>query len=171
MSVLGEDGTLDPEHDPHLSNDEVVALYRHLVETRLLDERFVALQRQGRIGFHVGSLGEEAAILGSAFAMREQDWLFPCYREFGAALMRGMPLQTLRRQHVRQRQRHREGPADARPLHVSESRLGVDQLAGRHADHPGGRLRLGRQDPEGGHRRARVLRRRRDELVRLPQRA
>ncbi|HEX6272843.1 MAG TPA: thiamine pyrophosphate-dependent enzyme, partial [Polyangiaceae bacterium] len=70
-------------------------LYRHLVETRLLDERFVALQRQGRVGFHVGSLGEEAAILGSAFAMRERDFLFPCYREFGAALMRGMPLQTL----------------------------------------------------------------------------
>jgi 2-oxoisovalerate dehydrogenase E1 component alpha subunit len=43
----------------------------------------------------VGSLGEEAAILGSAWAMREQDFLFPCYREFGAALMRGMPLQTL----------------------------------------------------------------------------
>jgi 2-oxoisovalerate dehydrogenase E1 component alpha subunit len=95
VSVLGEDGSLDPKHDPHLADDEVVRLYRHLVETRLLDERFVALQRQGRVGFHVGSLGEEAAILGSAWAMREHDFLFPCYREFGAALMRGMPLQTL----------------------------------------------------------------------------
>lgn len=95
VSVLGEDGSLDPKHDPHLSDDEVVRLYRHLVETRTLDERFVALQRQGRVGFHVGSLGEEAAILGSAWAMREQDFLFPCYREFGAALMRGMPLQVL----------------------------------------------------------------------------
>ena len=95
VSVLGEDGSLDPEHDPGLSDDDVVRLYRALVETRLLDERFVALQRQGRVGFHVGSLGEEAAILGSAWAMREKDFLFPCYREFGAALMRGMPLQTL----------------------------------------------------------------------------
>ena len=95
VSVLGEDGSLDPRHDPHLADDEVLRLYRHLVETRLLDERFVALQRQGRVGFHVGSLGEEAAILGSAWAMRPQDFLFPCYREFGAALMRGMPLQTL----------------------------------------------------------------------------
>jgi 2-oxoisovalerate dehydrogenase E1 component alpha subunit len=95
VSVLGEDGTLDPEHDPHLADDEVLRLYQHLVETRLLDERFVALQRQGRVGFHVGSLGEEAAILGSAWAMRKDDFLFPCYREFGAALMRGMPLQML----------------------------------------------------------------------------
>jgi pyruvate dehydrogenase E1 component alpha subunit len=95
VSVLRDDGTLDPTHDPRLSDDEVKNLYRHLVQTRQLDERFVALQRQGRIGFHVGSLGEEAAILGSAFAMREQDWLFPCYREFGAALMRGLSLQKL----------------------------------------------------------------------------
>ncbi len=95
VSVLRDDGTLDPAHDPGMSDDEVKFLYRHLVQTRQLDERFVALQRQGRIGFHVGSLGEEAAILGSAFAMRKQDWLFPCYREFGAALMRGLPLQTL----------------------------------------------------------------------------
>ncbi|HTQ07140.1 MAG TPA: pyruvate dehydrogenase (acetyl-transferring) E1 component subunit alpha [Polyangiaceae bacterium] len=95
VSVLRDDGTLDPAHDPHLGDDEVTFLYRHLVETRQLDERFVALQRQGRIGFHVGSLGEEAAILGSAYAMRKQDWLFPCYREFGAALMRGFSLQKL----------------------------------------------------------------------------
>jgi pyruvate dehydrogenase E1 component alpha subunit len=95
VSVLREDGSLDPENDPKLSDADVASLYRRLVETRQLDERFVALQRQGRIGFHVGSLGEEAAIIGSAFAMREQDWLFPCYREFGAALMRGLPFQKL----------------------------------------------------------------------------
>lgn len=95
VSVLRPDGTLDPAHDPGLSDADVLRLYRGLVETRQLDERFVALQRQGRIGFHVGSLGEEAAILGSAFAMRKEDWLFPCYREFGAALMRGLPFQKL----------------------------------------------------------------------------
>jgi 2-oxoisovalerate dehydrogenase E1 component alpha subunit len=95
ISVLRSDGTLDPEHDPGLSNADVISLYRSLVETRTLDERFVQLQRQGRIGFHVGSLGEEAAILGSAWAMRKQDWLFPCYREFGAALLRGLPFQKL----------------------------------------------------------------------------
>jgi 2-oxoisovalerate dehydrogenase E1 component alpha subunit len=64
-----------------------------MVRTRLLDERLTALQRQGRIGFHIGSLGEEASVLGSAFALRQNDWLFPCYREFGGALLRGMPLQ------------------------------------------------------------------------------
>jgi len=90
---LRDDGSLDPEWDPGLSVDDVRSLYRHMSTTRFLDERLTALQRQGRIGFHVGSLGEEAAIIGAAFAMRQQDWLFPCYREFGAALLRGLNFQ------------------------------------------------------------------------------
>ncbi len=71
IRVLSDDGTLDPRHDPGLSDREVVDIYRWMVTTRQLDERLVALQRQGRIGFHVGSLGEEAAIIGAAFAMRK----------------------------------------------------------------------------------------------------
>lgn len=93
VRVLRDDGSLDPTHDPGLRPDEVQTLYRAMLRARLLDERLVLLQRQGRIGFHIGCLGEEAAILGSAFAMREKDWIFPCYREFAAALWRGMPLQ------------------------------------------------------------------------------
>ena len=94
LRVLRDDGTLDPATDPGLSLDEVLALYRAMVRVRTLDKRLEMLQRQGRIGFHIGSLGEEATILGSAAALRKSDWIFPCYREFGAALWRGMPLQS-----------------------------------------------------------------------------
>ncbi|MFT3766172.1 MAG: thiamine pyrophosphate-dependent enzyme [Minicystis sp.] len=93
VKVLRDDGSLDPTSDPHLSADEIAGLYRAMVQTRMLDERLTTIQRQGRIGFHIGSLGEEAAILGSAFALRAQDWMFPCYREFGGAILRGFPLQ------------------------------------------------------------------------------
>ncbi|MFO0763163.1 MAG: thiamine pyrophosphate-dependent enzyme [Byssovorax sp.] len=92
IKVLRDDGTLDPARDPGLSSDEVRRLYRACLLTRRLDERLIALHRQGRIGFHIGSLGEEATILGSAYALRAEDWILPCYREFGAALLRGMPL-------------------------------------------------------------------------------
>lgn len=92
VRVLLPDGSLDPARDPQLSTEEVVRAYRAMVETRYLDERLTALQRQGRVGFHVGCLGEEAAIIGAALALRPADWIFPCYREFGAALMRGLPL-------------------------------------------------------------------------------
>lgn len=93
VRALRDDGSLDPAHDPGLSEAEVLRLYRAMIQARVLDDRLVTLQRQGRIGFHIGSLGEEAAILGATFALRPQDWLFPCYREFSAALLRGMPLQ------------------------------------------------------------------------------
>src|SRR5512145_2967991 len=80
VRVLLDDGGLDEQHDPRLSAEDQVAVYKYMVETRQLDERFISLQRQGRIGFHVGSLGEEAAIIGAAFAMRPADWIFSCYR-------------------------------------------------------------------------------------------
>lgn len=93
LRVLLDDGSIDASTDPGLDAQEVVSLYRAMVRTRRIDERLVSLQRQGRIGFHIGSLGEEASIIGSAFAMRKQDYMFPAYREFGAALLRGFPLQ------------------------------------------------------------------------------
>jgi pyruvate dehydrogenase E1 component alpha subunit len=94
VRVLREDGSLEPGADEGAASAEVVAIYRAMVRARALDDRLVALQRAGRIAFHVGSQGEEAAILGSAAALRERDWIFPCYREFGAALWRGMPLES-----------------------------------------------------------------------------
>jgi 2-oxoisovalerate dehydrogenase E1 component alpha subunit len=89
--VLQEDGTADPR-EVTLADGELVQLYRWMVLNRQLDERMVGLQRQGRIGFYIGSIGEEAAVFGTARGMEPSDWIFPCYREHGAALMRGMPL-------------------------------------------------------------------------------
>jgi pyruvate dehydrogenase E1 component alpha subunit len=94
ISVLDDDGRADPETDPKLDVALVRRIYESMLLTRLTDARLMKLQRQGRIGFHVGCEGEEAAIIASAAAMREQDWLFPCYREVGAALYRGLSLQT-----------------------------------------------------------------------------
>ncbi len=93
VRVMRDDGTLDPSRDPGLKPAEVVSLYCTMLKTRVLDDRLVALQRQGRIGFHVGSTGEEGAICAAAAGMRARDWIFPCYREIGAALMRGFDLQ------------------------------------------------------------------------------
>ena len=93
MQVIRDDGSLDPKLDPGLSIDRVVALYKAMVRTRVIDDRLQKIQRQGRIAFHVGSLGEEAAIIGSAAALRDRDWIVPCYREVGALLWRGYPLQ------------------------------------------------------------------------------
>jgi pyruvate dehydrogenase E1 component alpha subunit len=93
--LLNEDGELvGAPGEWALTDAQILRLYRWMVLNRVLDERMVSLQRQGRIGFYIGSVGEEATIFGSAAAVEETDWIFPCYREHGAALLRGMPLVT-----------------------------------------------------------------------------
>lgn len=93
--VVAEDGSLaDERYEGLLPDEAVLRLYRWMVLSRALDERMISLQRQGRIGFYIGAVGEEATVLGTTFAMEERDWLFPCYREHCAALLRGMPLAT-----------------------------------------------------------------------------
>ncbi|HVP66204.1 MAG TPA: thiamine pyrophosphate-dependent enzyme [Anaeromyxobacteraceae bacterium] len=92
-TALREDGAADPA-EVGLSDEQVLRLHRWMVLGRELDERMIMLQRQGRIGFYVGAIGEEAAVIGAAAAMEDGDWIFPSYREHAAALMRGMPLVT-----------------------------------------------------------------------------
>lgn len=93
IGVIDEKGKIrSGVEPPDLSESDLLKLYRAMLFNRRVDERMTLLQRQGRIGFFVGSLGEEASIIGSCFALREQDWLVPCYREAGAAFLRGYPL-------------------------------------------------------------------------------
>src|SRR6188768_718900 len=70
-----------------------VELYRHLRRVRLLDERLVQLQRQGRVGFHGSCAGQEVAPVAAALALRAGDWIFPALRESYAMLVRGFPLE------------------------------------------------------------------------------
>lgn len=93
-AVVDEEGRVAGEGPLPLEDAELLRLYRWMVLERQLDERMITLQRQGRIGFYVGSIGEEATVLGSAAAMQPQDWIFPSYREHAAAFLRGMPLET-----------------------------------------------------------------------------
>lgn len=93
--IIGPDGTFDPKAEPKLDEDLLKKGYRHLVLVRALDTRMLSLQRQGRIGFYVPSVGEEAAQVGSAMALTPEDWVFPAYREPGTALWRGAPLNAL----------------------------------------------------------------------------
>lgn len=94
VTAMRPEGRVDAATDPRFDRDALRKIYRFMLLARVLDDRLIRLQRQGRIGFHIGSLGEEAAIVGSAAGLRPDDWLWPCYREYAAALYRGMPLQA-----------------------------------------------------------------------------
>ena len=115
-----------------------------MVRVRILDERLVTLQRQGRIGFHIGSIGEEAAILGQRLRhARSRTGSSPATASSAPRSGAGMPLQR----YIDNMFGNANDPAKGRqmPDHytLAKAALRLDQLADRHADHAGRRLRLG----------------------------
>ncbi|MHC5020424.1 MAG: thiamine pyrophosphate-dependent dehydrogenase E1 component subunit alpha [Planctomycetota bacterium] len=69
--------------------------YRAMVAQRVLEERAVKLQRQGRLGFYIGGIGQEAPGAAAALALRPDDWIVPSYRSPAFALIRGVSLSDM----------------------------------------------------------------------------
>lgn len=67
-------------------------LYRLMRRARHFDERAWVLYRTGRMGVFPPYGGMEASQVGTAAALTHQDWLFPTYRDTGAALTYGLPI-------------------------------------------------------------------------------
>ncbi|MEU1162237.1 thiamine pyrophosphate-dependent dehydrogenase E1 component subunit alpha, partial [Streptomyces sp. NPDC005921] len=81
------------EYDAYVAGitpDDLRGLYRDMVLTRRFDAEATALQRQGELGLWASLLGQEAAQIGSGRATREDDYVFPTYREHGVAWCRGV---------------------------------------------------------------------------------
>ncbi|PTW90996.1 pyruvate dehydrogenase E1 component alpha subunit [Microbacteriaceae bacterium MWH-Ta3] len=98
LQLLTTDGTL-VENDrvaPYrplvdaLTDQQLQDFYREMVVTRRFDIEAGNLQRQGQLALWIPSLGQEAAQVGSAFATRSQDTIFPSYREHSIARIRGI---------------------------------------------------------------------------------
>ncbi|MBO1416426.1 pyruvate dehydrogenase (acetyl-transferring) E1 component subunit alpha [Streptomyces sp. FH025] len=99
VQLLTPDG--ERIHVPGLDLDctpgELRAMYRDMVLVRRFDNEATALQRQGELGLWTPLLGQEAAQIGSARALRPDDFVFPSYREHGVAWVRGVdPLDLVR---------------------------------------------------------------------------
>ncbi|MEY4375040.1 MAG: hypothetical protein RL760_1207, partial [Candidatus Eisenbacteria bacterium] len=78
---------------PSVPDDDLRALHRHMIKMRLLDQRMLSLQRQGRIGFYGMATGQEASVTGSAYPLKASDWVFHALRETGVCLWRGTTVQ------------------------------------------------------------------------------
>ncbi|WP_426594987.1 pyruvate dehydrogenase (acetyl-transferring) E1 component subunit alpha [Cellulomonas sp. McL0617] len=82
----------DPVYDPvvaDVDDEQLTSLYEDMVVARRFDTEAVALQRQGQLGLWPPLLGQEAAQIGSARALRDDDFVFTSYRENGVAYCRG----------------------------------------------------------------------------------
>lgn len=95
LSILSPDGIVDRALEPQIPAEDLRKLYRTMLLARRADERLLILQRQGRIGTVIPNRGQEAAALGSAYAVRPTDWMVPYFRELAAYLWRGWSLGRL----------------------------------------------------------------------------
>ena len=101
LQILDEDGNYDAKLAPPgaagvLNDEQAVFLLDQMIQCRRLDEIAFTLQRSGRMYTYPQNKGQEAAALGSGFAMRKgTDWLVPCYRENAALFLHGMPMHLI----------------------------------------------------------------------------
>lgn len=81
--------------DSRYGPDAARSLYRDMVRARRFDERAVALQRRGWMSGYPPFSGQEAAQVGAAHAMADDDRLFPTYRSNALQIARGVPMSDL----------------------------------------------------------------------------
>ncbi|MCU1562903.1 MAG: pdhA, partial [Arthrobacter sp.] len=87
-----------PEFDPwaqDVSDEQLCSLYEDMVAIRRIDTEATALQRQGELALWPPLLGQEASQIGSARALRADDFVFPSYRDNGVAYCRGVELRDI----------------------------------------------------------------------------
>jgi pyruvate dehydrogenase E1 component alpha subunit len=105
VQLLTADGRFQPsdsagEYLPYLdrlSEDDYLRFYRDMFVMRTFDVEAANLQRQGQLALWVPSHGQEAAQVGSAYATRPQDHVFPSYREHVVGMIRGLDLNNILR--------------------------------------------------------------------------
>lgn len=91
VRFIEPDGTPSPGvEQPDLLRYSPVELHRLMVLARRIDEEGKNLQRQGVVGGNTQIRGQEAAQIGSAAALEDEDWVFPSYRELGVGIVRGL---------------------------------------------------------------------------------
>ena len=91
--VLDDDGKpLPGAKVPAIPDATLQRIFDVMMLVRIMDDRMMRLQRQGRLGFYMKSIGEEASHFAVA-ALRDSDWVFPSYREQGAWFWRGYSVQ------------------------------------------------------------------------------
>lgn len=66
-------------------------MYRHMLRSRLLDERMWVLNRQGRAPFWISGMGHEPVQVAFGMNLRPgHDWVAPYYRDLALTLVLGM---------------------------------------------------------------------------------
>jgi len=122
FKLLKQDGALyKGGKAPDIDKEKALRIYRAMVLTRVLDERMLAAQRQGRLSFYMQCTGEEAAVIGSAAALDDADMIMAQYREQGALAYRGFGIDEFMNQLFGNERDY--GKGRQMPVHYGSSKL------------------------------------------------
>lgn len=75
--------------------EDMRGLYADMVEARTYDEKSMAMQRQGRLATYAPFRGQEAAQIGAAAALQDDDWVTGTYRDAALNWRAGYPWRLL----------------------------------------------------------------------------
>ncbi|WP_431030410.1 pyruvate dehydrogenase (acetyl-transferring) E1 component subunit alpha [Lysinibacillus sp. LZ02] len=90
---MKEDASISEEFlKKTVTDEQCVDMYKHMLRARTFDDIALKYQRQGKIGTYAPIRGQEAAQVGSTFALTQKDWIYPSYREIASMLVHGMPM-------------------------------------------------------------------------------
>lgn len=93
LQILNQDGEMvQKKLFPDLTDNALIELMHRMVYTRVWDQRAIALNRQGRLGFYAPVAGEEASMIASEFALEKEDWIVPTFRDVPPLVWHGLPL-------------------------------------------------------------------------------
>ena len=92
IRVLDDGHRAQGPWDPRLDPETLRRMLRVMALTRAFDERMFRGQRQGKTSFYMKCTGEEACSVAAAFALADDDMVFPSYRQQGILIARNYPL-------------------------------------------------------------------------------
>lgn len=96
LSILDYEGKIiDKNLEPFIENDNLLKMYQTMLLAKVADIKALQYQRQGRMLTYAPNRGQEASQVGSIAATGKDDWLVPAFREIGAWLYKGVPLEQI----------------------------------------------------------------------------
>lgn len=96
IQIMDKEGNIvKPEWMPDVSDETLIQMYKTMRFSRIIDEKTLQYQRQGRMLTYAPNLGQEATQVGSVAALEKTDWVAPSFRELGAWLYKGAPLESI----------------------------------------------------------------------------
>lgn len=76
-------------------DQELLSIYKKLLKPRLIEEKMLILLRQGKISKWFSGWGQEAISVGTTYAMKSDEYMFPMHRNLGVFTTRDVPLNRL----------------------------------------------------------------------------